>query len=106
MGGRSSGKTHLRAGHSRPPTAGGPAPKTLPRSTDQMCESAHARDFDLMSTSEVGRTVVHRLFTLFVLRRRFPHRAGLGSRPWLPGSARLICLLRHWGCVRLAWLEG
>src|SRR5690348_6398152 len=101
MDGRRSGKIPLRAGRSRPPIAGGPTPKTLPRSTDQMregatrsaapialfrtptlgpCEDPHQasliwrpgayRDYDLMSISEVGRTVVHRLCTLFVLRRR------------------------------------
>src|SRR5215472_14633422 len=33
-----------------------------------------------MSISEVGCTVIHRLCTLFVVRRRFPHRTGLESR--------------------------
>ena len=35
-----SGRTRPRAGRSRPPTAGGAAPKTLPRSTGQMRDAA------------------------------------------------------------------
>src|SRR5215831_8112981 len=44
MGGRRNGRTHLGAGRSRPPTAGGPAPKTLPRAMGQMREDAARGD--------------------------------------------------------------
>src|SRR5215472_14575980 len=57
MGGRRTGKTPPKDGRSRPPTAGGPAPKTSPGSTGHRREdSACCGASRLLSDAALGHT--------------------------------------------------